>query len=113
MRFRLRGRDPERTNGLTAGLPRKCVVAATYVGTGHGVTSTNEPGTTLTCTNDECSCELTINVPCPHGDQYTCACGHPLVSSAARGDQNTVGHRAEEEGIVDQQAALLDEIDEQ
>ena len=36
----------------------------------------NEPGTELTCTNDDCGCRLRIEQPCPHGDQYTCACGH-------------------------------------
>jgi metallothionein len=39
----------------------------------------NEPGTILTCTNDDCECRLRIEVPCPHGDTYTCACGHPFV----------------------------------
>lgn len=38
----------------------------------------NVAGTRLTCTNDECDCELTIVKPCPHGDTYTCACGHEL-----------------------------------
>ena len=38
----------------------------------------NEPGTVLTCTNDQCSCRLGIEEPCPHGDRYVCACGHPL-----------------------------------
>lgn len=36
-------------------------------------------GTTLTCTNDDCPCRILIQVPCPHGDDYSCACGHPLV----------------------------------
>ena len=40
--------------------------------------STNVPGTRLTCTNDDCECELQINTPCPHGTTYTCACGHPF-----------------------------------
>ena len=39
---------------------------------------TNETGTVLTCTNDDCSCRLGIEEPCPHGDTYTCACGHPF-----------------------------------
>ena len=43
--------------------------------------ATNEPGTTLTCTDDACGCELTIQKPCPHGDTYTCACGHPLKAA--------------------------------
>lgn len=41
----------------------------------------NEAGTTLTCTNDGCGCRLRIESPCPHGDTYTCACGHPLVAT--------------------------------
>ena len=40
--------------------------------------STNVTGTRLTCTNDDCPCELQITTPCPHGSTYTCACGHPL-----------------------------------
>ena len=36
-------------------------------------------GTTLTCTNADCDCRLTIEEPCPHGDEYHCACGHLLV----------------------------------
>ncbi|MDP1819244.1 MAG: metallothionein [Acidimicrobiales bacterium] len=42
----------------------------------------NAIGTTLTCENDECGCRLRIEQPCPHGDTYTCACGHPLRSVA-------------------------------
>jgi hypothetical protein len=38
----------------------------------------NTAGTTMTCTNPECSCVLEIVSPCPHGDTYTCACGHPM-----------------------------------
>jgi len=38
----------------------------------------NAPGTILTCTNDDCGCRLRIEEPCPHGDTYTCACGHPF-----------------------------------
>lgn len=36
----------------------------------------NETGTILTCTNADCGCRLRIEEPCPHGDTYTCACGH-------------------------------------
>lgn len=39
----------------------------------------NEAGVLLTCTNDDCPCRLRIEEPCPHGEQYTCACGHPLA----------------------------------
>jgi hypothetical protein len=35
-------------------------------------------GTTLTCTDDDCPCRIVVEEPCPHGDRYTCACGHPL-----------------------------------
>jgi hypothetical protein len=38
-------------------------------------------GTTLTCTNADCGGRLEIQQPCPHGDTYTCACGHPLAAA--------------------------------
>ena len=38
----------------------------------------NEAGTVLTCSNPDCGCELQINTPCPHGDTYSCACGHEM-----------------------------------
>lgn len=37
------------------------------------------PGSTLTCTNTDCPCSIVVQVPCPHGDDYVCGCGHPLV----------------------------------
>jgi hypothetical protein len=40
-------------------------------------------GATLTCTNPDCACELQILTPCPHGDTYTCACGHPFEAVPA------------------------------
>jgi hypothetical protein len=40
--------------------------------------SENTAGTHLTCTDDDCACELEIISPCPHGTTYTCACGYPL-----------------------------------
>lgn len=43
----------------------------------------NVAGTRMTCSNAECDCELQINRPCPHGADYTCACGHPFVVAAA------------------------------
>jgi len=45
--------------------------------------SNPEPGTTLTCSNDECDCLLRVERPCPHGNTYTCACGHPMQESGA------------------------------
>ncbi|MGD9998814.1 MAG: hypothetical protein AB7L17_22470 [Ilumatobacteraceae bacterium] len=72
------------------------------------MTTTNQPGVTLTCTNDDCPCELQINVACPHGDTYTCACGHRLVAARPRSGE-TLGERVQQEGIVDQQAVVLDE----
>jgi hypothetical protein len=39
----------------------------------------NEPGATLTCENPDCGCRLRIEQPCPHGDTYTCACGHQFT----------------------------------
>ncbi len=36
--------------------------------------------TLLTCSNDDCGCQLRIEQPCPHGDVFTCACGHRFVS---------------------------------
>lgn len=38
----------------------------------------NVAGARLTCTNQDCGCELQIVRPCPHGTTYTCACGHPM-----------------------------------
>ena len=43
---------------------------------------TNESGTVLTCTNADCGCRLRIEQPCPHGDTYTCACGHPFTEAS-------------------------------
>jgi hypothetical protein len=43
-------------------------------------TQQNVAGTSMTCTNPDCDCELRIVTPCPHGSNYTCACGHPLTS---------------------------------
>jgi len=39
---------------------------------------TIEVGTVLTCSGEECDCRLLVERPCPHGDVYTCACGHPM-----------------------------------
>lgn len=39
----------------------------------------NVVGARLTCTNPDCSCALLIVTPCPHGSDYTCACGHRFV----------------------------------
>jgi hypothetical protein len=36
-------------------------------------------GTVLTCTNPDCGCRLQVQVPCPHGDDFTCACGHAFA----------------------------------
>ena len=79
----------------------------------------NRSGETLTCSNADCPCELQIVTPCPHGDQYACACGHPLTSASSgagagesTGEQG-IGARAEAAGIVDQQAAVLDELPDQ
>ncbi len=41
----------------------------------------NETGTILTCSNSDCGCRLRIEEPCPHGDTYTCACGHPFEAA--------------------------------
>jgi hypothetical protein len=38
----------------------------------------NEAGTVLSCSNENCGCQLRIEKPCPHGDTYKCACGHDL-----------------------------------
>lgn len=38
----------------------------------------NQTGTALTCTRSDCGCRLRIEEPCPHGDTYQCACGHPF-----------------------------------
>lgn len=47
---------------------------------------TNTEGTTLTCSNEECDCLLRVERPCPHGDTYTCACGHPMQDADATTD---------------------------
>jgi hypothetical protein len=39
---------------------------------------TNTPGTRLTCSNQDCGCELEVVRPCPHGSTYRCACGHDM-----------------------------------
>jgi hypothetical protein len=70
--------------------------------------ATTQSGTVLTCTNPDCPCEVEVRRPCPHGDTYTCACGH--VFRAVPSEQR-LGDRLEAEGIVDQQAAVLDEIE--
>ncbi|WCO65722.1 metallothionein [Iamia majanohamensis] len=36
-------------------------------------------GTTLSCSDDDCGCRIQVLQPCPHGDSYTCACGHALT----------------------------------
>ena len=41
----------------------------------------NQSGTILTCTNTDCGCKLRIEQPCPHGDEYKCACGHTLEAT--------------------------------
>lgn len=41
---------------------------------------TTEPGTVLTCDNPDCDCEIEVRKPCPHGDTYSCGCGHPLTA---------------------------------
>ena len=41
-------------------------------------TQENTTGTRMTCTNPDCGCELQIVKPCPHGTDYTCACGHEM-----------------------------------
>jgi hypothetical protein len=75
------------------------------------MTTQSSTGTRLTCTNDDCPCVLEIVTPCPHGDTYTCGCGHQL--RAIDDDAGSgVGARAQAAGIVDQQAAVLDEMDE-
>lgn len=43
----------------------------------------NVAGTRMTCTNPDCDCELQIITPCPHGTNYTCACGHALEGLSA------------------------------
>ena len=45
-------------------------------------TSQNQAGTVLTCTDESCGCQLTIDTPCPHGDTYRCACGHEFTAAA-------------------------------
>jgi hypothetical protein len=44
----------------------------------------NVTGAVLTCTNRDCGCRLRIDEPCPHGDTYTCACGHSFEPTDGR-----------------------------
>lgn len=46
----------------------------------------NHAGTVLSCANPECGCKLRIEEPCPHGDEYKCACGHPLEGPPEEGE---------------------------
>jgi len=49
-------------------------------------------GSVLTCTNTECGCRLQVQEPCPHGDGYTCACGHALVPVGGDGNDGGDGN---------------------
>lgn len=49
------------------------------------IAMTIENGTMLTCTNPDCGCRLRVEVPCPHGDEYRCGCGHDLVAAEGTG----------------------------
>lgn len=44
--------------------------------------ASNDSGTILTCPNPDCGCRLRIEQPCPHGEEYKCACGHTMTASA-------------------------------
>jgi hypothetical protein len=48
------------------------------------------PGTVLTCTNADCGCRLQVQEPCPHGDGYTCACGHPFATVDGSADGGSI-----------------------
>lgn len=41
------------------------------------------PGTVLRCSDPDCGCILRVEKPCPHGDDYTCACEHEMVPEGA------------------------------
>lgn len=41
-----------------------------------------DAGTELTCTNLDCDCSFIVQNPCPHGDDYRCGCGAPLVPAS-------------------------------
>lgn len=43
-----------------------------------------EPGTKMTCANPDCDCQVTIDKPCPHGEDYRCGCGGELVPATAQ-----------------------------
>jgi len=45
------------------------------------MTVSNETRTLLTCTNTEWEYRLRIEEPCPHGDAYTCGCGHAFTDA--------------------------------
>ncbi len=53
-----------------------------------------DAGTELTCTNRDCDCSLIVQSPCPHGDEYKCGCGHPLLPAGAvpeKGESAEIG----------------------
>ena len=58
--------------------------------------ATNEAGTVLTCGNGDCGCRLRIEQPCPHGDTYTCACGHPLEAAGGSSGADAAADRSVE-----------------
>ena len=41
--------------------------------------SSIDAGIEITCTNPDCDCSFMVNRPCPHGDEYRCGCGAPLL----------------------------------
>lgn len=43
-------------------------------------------GTMLTCSDGDCGCRIQVLQPCPHGDTYTCACGHDLTAGGDGGE---------------------------
>lgn len=45
------------------------------------------PGTVLSCTDSDCGCRIQVQQPCPHGDGYTCACGHALTAGGGDDDR--------------------------
>ena len=63
-------------------------------------------GTQLTCTNPDCGCRLRVEEPCPHGDDFTCGCGHQLVAAPDAGGELVVHNARFGEGAGKELAHL-------
>ena len=56
------------------------------------MTGAVDAGTELTCTDEDCDCSLIVQNPCPHGNDYLCGCGAPLVPAGEIPSKSGVVH---------------------